>query len=190
MIKNGPIALKEWAVAVKALEEGHQIIILRKGGIREETKDFHIEANDFYLYPTYEHQKKEQLKDPFVSGFEATLQDWNPDSPTVTISSYAELVEDIEIDDQDKLDLLAPFHIWTDNFTEERLKWKRKSPLHLMFLRVYKLAEPLELKVENQYLGCKSWIELQGDWNKPDMIPVVNDEEFAKKMGEIKKKLA
>ena len=36
------IALKEWAVAVKALDRGEQIMLLRKGGIREEGKDFVI----------------------------------------------------------------------------------------------------------------------------------------------------
>jgi hypothetical protein len=189
-VKKGPIALKEWAVAVKALEEAEQIFILRKGGIREETRDFQIESDDFYLYPTYEHQKKELLKEPFISSLEKTLEDWDPSSQKITISTYAELVEDIEIDDPDKLSLLRPFHIWTDNFTEERLKWKRKSPLHVMLLRVYKLAVPLEIEVEANYLGCKSWIELQGDWTKPEMAPVVSDEEFTSKIAEIKKKLA
>ena len=30
-----PIALKEWAVTVRALAEGEQLLTLRKGGIRE-----------------------------------------------------------------------------------------------------------------------------------------------------------
>jgi hypothetical protein len=189
-MKQGTIALKEWAVAVKALEEAKQIFILRKGGIREETRDFQIESNDFYLYPTYEHQKKELLKEPYVSSLADTLKKWNPDSQNVTLTSYAELVEDLEISELDKLNRLAPFHIWTDSFIDERLKWKRKSPLHLMLLRVYKLAVPRVIEVESSYLGCKSWIELQGDWSNQDMTPVVNDDEFASKIAEIKKILA
>ena len=58
-------ALKEWASAVKALEAGSQIFIMRKGGIIEETRDFQVVSNDFYLYPTYEHQRRELLKAPY-----------------------------------------------------------------------------------------------------------------------------
>ncbi|HEX5900007.1 MAG TPA: DUF1802 family protein, partial [Solirubrobacteraceae bacterium] len=35
-----PIAFKEWAVTVRALAEGEQLVTLRKGGIREERKHF------------------------------------------------------------------------------------------------------------------------------------------------------
>ncbi|MDG0790271.1 DUF1802 family protein [Cohnella ginsengisoli] len=45
-----PIALREWAVAVKALEAGKQIMVLRKGGIAEETKEFRLESPSFFLF--------------------------------------------------------------------------------------------------------------------------------------------
>ena len=38
-----PIALKEWAVTVRALAEGEQLLTLRKGGIREDNKHFELE---------------------------------------------------------------------------------------------------------------------------------------------------
>src|SRR3712207_6851939 len=38
-----PVAFKEWAVTVRALAEGEQLLTLRKGGIREENKHFEIE---------------------------------------------------------------------------------------------------------------------------------------------------
>ena len=49
------LALKEWAVVQRSLLEGHQIILLRKGGLIEETGDFDLRARQFLLYPTYEH---------------------------------------------------------------------------------------------------------------------------------------
>lgn len=84
-----PIALKEWAVAVNALEEGTQILIMRKGGIIEETRDFQVKTDSFYFYPTYEHQKKELLKSQFETQFDETMRGWSPDNTYVTISSYA-----------------------------------------------------------------------------------------------------
>ena len=56
------IALKEWAVTVESLAEGQQILLLRKGGIHEEGKDFKVIHPEFLLYPTYEHQRKDLLK--------------------------------------------------------------------------------------------------------------------------------
>ncbi|KRE57539.1 DUF1802 family protein [Paenibacillus sp. Soil750] len=184
-------ALKEWASAVKALEAGSQIFIMRKGGIVEETRDFQVESNDFFLYPTYEHQRKELLKEQYRGIIDETLVNWSTQDTHVTINSFARMVEDIEVSDQEKLNQLFPFHIWTENFTEERLKWKRKNPLHIMILRVYTLKEPIQIEIEQAYIGCKSWIQLQA--LVPDdsgMTPVLNEEEFNAQVAEIKRTLA
>src|SRR4030081_3267554 len=51
-----PIAFKEWAVTVRALAEGEQLITLRKGGIRGTESHFELEHAQFFLYPTFDHQ--------------------------------------------------------------------------------------------------------------------------------------
>ncbi len=56
------LALKEWAVAVKSLGRGDQVIVLRKGGIHREDRDFRLVHPQFLLYPTYEHQRVELIK--------------------------------------------------------------------------------------------------------------------------------
>ena len=58
-----PIAFKEWAVTVRALAEGEQLITLRKGGIREENKHFEIEHDRFFLYPTFDHQQGQFVRE-------------------------------------------------------------------------------------------------------------------------------
>src|SRR5680860_484096 len=58
-----PVALKEWAVTVRALAEGEQLLTLRKGGIREEGKHFEIEHDQFFLYPTFDHQRNNLVRD-------------------------------------------------------------------------------------------------------------------------------
>lgn len=45
-------ALKEWAIVCKALEEGRQVLLLRKGGIMEYKQGFEIKHNKFLLFPT------------------------------------------------------------------------------------------------------------------------------------------
>jgi len=194
MSMGKPVALKEWAVAVKALLEGKQIIIMRKGGIAEETRDFQLQSKAFYLFPTYEHQKKHLMKDEYAGSLDETLAEWRPGQATVPISCYAEAVEDFEVYDQEELDKLRDLHIWTDRFAEERLKWKRKNPLHVIALRVYALDEPQIIANLAGYAGCMSWIELEepiaakrdAESGARVLKPVLDDEAFARRLAALK----
>ena len=58
-----PIAFKEWAVTVRALAEGEQLLTLRKGGIREPDKHFKLEYDRFFLYPTFDHQCSDLVRE-------------------------------------------------------------------------------------------------------------------------------
>ena len=58
-----PIAFKEWAVTVRALAEGEQLLTLRKGGIREPGKHFALEHDRFFLYPTFDHQRNDLVRE-------------------------------------------------------------------------------------------------------------------------------
>ncbi|MCW2959117.1 MAG: hypothetical protein JWP18_1920, partial [Solirubrobacterales bacterium] len=57
-----PIAFKEWAVTVRALAEGEQLVTLRKGGIREDGKHFELSHDRFFLYPTFDHQRNDLVR--------------------------------------------------------------------------------------------------------------------------------
>ncbi|SEB90826.1 hypothetical protein SAMN05443246_2317 [Paenibacillus sp. GP183] len=186
---RGMPALKEWAVAIQALKSGDQIMIMRKGGLAEETRDFQVKADSFYLYPAYEHQKKELLKEEYQDQIDETLREWKPDDSVTTITAYAKLAEDIEITDQEQIDRLYSFHIWTNRFTEDRLHWKRKNPLHLLLLRIYKLDQPFKVDSLPEYNGCKSWIELPANHAMPPGQPVMNDEVFEQSVSKIQKAL-
>ncbi|RBW71401.1 DUF1802 family protein [Bacillus taeanensis] len=182
-------ALKEWAVVVDALKSGEQILLLRKGGISEETKDFQLKEKCFYVYPTYEHQKKHLLKRSYQSQLEETLKEWSPNKTTVEIELFAEAVEDIELFDEEKVKSLSPFHIWTEQVAEERLKWKKKKPLHALLLRIYRLHNPVTIPIHDQYKGCKSWHELVDVIPQRNYEPVLSDEKFQEKTVQIKQTL-
>ena len=53
------MTFKEWAVVVDALGRGEQIILLRKGGLREGKGGFQVEQTEFLLFPTLFHQQRE-----------------------------------------------------------------------------------------------------------------------------------
>jgi len=188
-----PVALKEWAVAIEALASGKQILLMRKGGIVEETRHFELKSPSFYVYPTYEHQRRELLKEENQSDIDVTLAGWSPDDTKVTLRLYAEVIEDIEIHDQETLNRLRDFHIWTDHFAEERLKWKKKLPLHVLLLRIYKLDPGLSIDIEEEYLGCKSWVNLPShvtSVERGQLVPILSDEQFQDQVERIRQALS
>src|SRR5437660_10113016 len=69
------VALKEWAVVCRALEQGRQILLLRKGGIYESAGEFEIEHRQFLLFPTYLHQNLKMLKPDAQQGFDAKSEE-------------------------------------------------------------------------------------------------------------------
>lgn len=172
------IALREWAVAVKALEAGKQIMVLRKGGIAEETKEFRLESSSFYLFPSYEHQREHLVKPGTRPSVADTVAEFHASPDQVTISSYAKVVEDIEVTDAEMLRRLEPFHLWTEHYAEERLKWKKTKPLHVLLLRVYLLNEPATIPNSESYGGCKSWLQLTDSIFAGVARPALDDAAF------------
>ena len=106
------IAFKEWAVTVNALAQGRQVLLMRKGGIHEVTKDFRVAHPEFLLYPTYEHQNADLLKASSQSLFEETLTNPIP-TDTITFSNWAQVTETIKVVELEKVQELSNHHIWT-----------------------------------------------------------------------------
>ncbi len=171
-------ALKEWAVTVQALAEGRQILLLRKGGIREAAREFRVEEQAFLLYPTYEHQRADLLQPPYRAALEATLAD-QPAAGTVRIGYWAEVTDACETLDAADVAALAPQYIWTTDYAEERLRWRPKKPLSILLLRVYRLPAARTVPVLPSYGGCKSWLTLEQPVSLEGMEPVLDDAAYA-----------
>ena len=169
-------ALKEWAVAVKALETGATALVVRKGGIRE--KAFAVEDSRFLLLPGYEHQRPELLKLEH-RGLLDGIPDLTDTSP-LRFSSFAEVHAAYEVSEADDLEALDAHHVWTPEYAESRFKWRPKKPLTVLVLRTYLLPEPVELAYRNEYGGCKSWVELMDPVSAGGARPVLSDVEFEK----------
>ena len=179
------LALKEWAVAVKALSTGAQIVVLRKGGIHKDDKDFRIVHPEFLLYPTYEHQKQELLKPESHALLEETMAE--DDVPgLVTLGYWCHVTDKFELRDEAALDSLSEHHIWTDDYAQKRLHWRPKQPLTVALLRVYELQQPQALPLLDEYDGCKSWVELGQDVPLGNMSAVLSDGEFEAKADAIR----
>ena len=179
------VALKEWAVTVDALAQGTQILLLRKGGIHEEGKDFRVIHPEFLLYPTYEHQREDLLKAERQPDLARLLSD-SPRSESITFSHFAKVEELLEVEEQEKVDDLSPHHIWTDAYAQSRLHWKPMLPLSIMLLRVYRMEEPATAPFIPEYGGCKSWVEVIPRVDLGQLTPALSDEEFQREVEAIR----
>ena len=171
------LALKEWAVAVRALGCGEQAMIIRKGGIHRDDRDFRLVHPEFLLFPTYLHQKAELVKPDQHDALRRT-QSEDDVAGLVELGYFCQVAERFELRDEAALDRLSEFHIWTDDYARKRLHWRPKQPLTVALLRVYELQQPQALPVLDEYSGCKSWVELGQDVPLGAMTPVLGDAEF------------
>ncbi|MCW3096636.1 MAG: hypothetical protein JWL77_2254 [Chthonomonadaceae bacterium] len=171
-------AFKEWAVSCQALVEGRQILLIRKGGIREEGGVFRINDPEFWLMPTYEHQNGALLQPEWLPALEAIQAE--PRRPSeVTLSAYA-VVDTIAIARDDaQVNALAHEHIWNPAYVKMRFDFNPYDPLYLVLLRVYRLPEPITIPMLGDYEGCKSWVTLDRSLATDSAIPVLDDTEFA-----------
>ena len=121
-----PTACKEWAVTVRALSEGEQLVTLRKGGIREENKHFELEHERFFLYPTFDHQRNDLVRESHHPELRRALEEgvWPDEEPPprallrdggipqpdrVRIRAWAEVAD--HLDDRGPADRRGPFAV-------------------------------------------------------------------------------
>ena len=177
-------ALKEWAVAVKALGEGRQILLVRKGGIREETREFRIQARRFLFFPTYEHQRPDLLQAPFIADLDEVLAA-RGDPERVRIDTWAELTDVFEVTEPWQVEVLTPPYCWSVKYAEERLRWRPRKPLLVMAVRAYRLAEPREIELRPEHGGCKSWLSV-APASLDRMTPALGDAEYAERVAAVR----
>ena len=175
-------ALKEWAIVCKAIEDGKQVLLFRKGGIMEYRNGFELKHKVFFLFPTFEHQSIDSIQSEYREELEVLKQQQqqqkdntqslnqkennisNEKNSKVTqdiinISLFVEITHFIEINDISKLEKLEKYHIWNLDYVKMRFNYNPKKPLYLLILRAYKLNEPIEIQNSPEWSGCKSWIQ-------------------------------
>jgi len=176
------LALKEWAVTQRALLEGKQILLLRKGGLREDSGDFDLRAEPFLLYPTYAHEtERDGDVQPCFGQWLREEEDRKPERECVRIEAAAEVTDVIRVDDRAKLIRLMPTHIWTEQFLNGRYEWEPYKPVFALILRAYALAEPVTLPVRREYGGCRSWVTLEEPIRTEGAKAAVGEEFFARR---------
>jgi len=187
-MKSTTRALKEWNVAVNALEQGKTIALLRKGGIREQAGQFNVNDKQVLLYPTFEHQQPDLLKPGFASQVKTVESGWHPE--IIRIGSWAEITDVFLVAWEPAITALFLYHIWNEKFVSDRLKWKQNQPIYILLLRTYRLAETREIAYIPEYGGCRSWIDLVDSISLEGSEVVLSDGEYIARSNEIRNLIA
>lgn len=180
-------ALKEWAAVCAALATGRQLMLLRKGGILEETGSFDVAHPQFWLYPTRFHQTADQFVDS-ARPLLATVESTAPASGQLRLTHLA-VVEDVfHIDDAARLSLLADWHVLAPHVLEQRFNY-REPGLYAVTVRVYERSLPHVLSEQPSFAGCRSWVDLATDLPTDGLTPVVGDDAFREQIAAIRQRL-
>jgi hypothetical protein len=174
-------ALKEWAVVQRSLLEGHQILLVRKGGLIEETGDFDLRADTFAIQPTYIHETEHG------ADLQTCFLDWLRDEEAkharasqneVRVDCICAVTDIIRVDDRKKLVTLMPQHIWSREFVDNRYEWNPYKPVFVLLCRAYALPSTIALPWHDDYGGCRSWSPLRQPVSTTGAVPVVCDDSF------------
>lgn len=176
-------SLKEWATVVKALEDGTQTVLLRKGGILETASGFRVESKKFFLFPTFEHQESNHIKPQFHKFLDEVKQNI-PKEGYNLVTSYAEVLDEADVSSEEKISQLSKFHIWSESYIKERRNWMPNKPMKVIFLKTYKIS-PFEIPIKSEYQGCKSWIDINSEIKGGK--PVLTDTEIQSKLEEFRR---
>ncbi|MBI1953920.1 MAG: DUF1802 family protein [Candidatus Omnitrophica bacterium] len=185
------VALKEWAVVVEALGTGEQLLLFRKGGIRDPKGTFQLQHPEFLLYPTWEHQTEDSLaaiRPEFRERFKSTLAG-AAHPAQIAFKIYAGTAFCAEVRSARQMEGLEKYHLWTPRFFEERLKYRPAAPTVVVVLRAYRLKAPVPHPALPEYAGCKSWVPLAEGISIEGAEPVVENRKFRDALNDINSRL-
>jgi hypothetical protein len=169
-------AFKEWAVVCRALAEGKQALLLRKGGIAEPGGGFQVEHTRFWLFPTYAHQQRAGIKPEAFPLLEEVEAD-RPLAGVVRLSHFAEVGGIYHVRDLTRALLLDHLHLWSEETVRSRFAYRHPG-LFILPVRVYQAASEVELPMTPYYEGCRSWVDLGRELPVEKDRPVLSDEDF------------
>ena len=174
---TGPATFKDWAISCAALGEGKQVMLFRKAGIAETNDEFKVEHPKFFLYPTWIHQTPEGVKEEHAGMLERVLAQ-RPAVGTNRIEYWSKVEEALVMTDMDQVMRQKDHHVWSQRTIEKRWDWAPERKLWMLLLKTYKLKTPIEFQIKDEYEGCFSWFNLQGEFENLPCEPVLPEEQW------------
>jgi hypothetical protein len=158
-------ALKEWSSVIEKLGSGDQVILIRKGGIAD--PEFGLEAQKFYLYPTYFHQGE------------------NEHRPSVTITHWCEAVRTWTVREAESLSKLEPLVAIPRDTLDARYRFRPDQALHVIGVRTWALPRPAPVRFREEYAGCRSWVSVEEEIDVDGSQVVLTEPDLAARLAAI-----
>jgi hypothetical protein len=176
------VAFKEWAVVCRALAEGRQSVILRKGGVAEAGGVFRPEHEQFLLHPTFFHeQHRTGMKPELLPLLDAAEAD-RPPAGTIRFTHFARVAAVRHVTALAAALALDPLHGWNADTVRQRFHY-RTPGLYVLAVRVFRLPSPAEVVERPEYAGCKTWVELDAPVPTDGATPVLDDAAYSAAIG-------
>jgi len=179
--KTLSVALKEWAIVTDFLADGQCCLLLRKGGIHEDEGPgrFRLDYDRFLLFPAWEHERLDWIKPAWLPPkAQLQLADGHLAVPeTLAFRGYGEVAKIWKIPSREAFETLDDLHPWAKAQVDMRFNYKMDQPVYLFAVRAYKLAQPLEVKNDAAFAGCRSWVPMP-EVSVEDATPAMTDAAF------------
>ena len=175
------VALKEWAVLVSAMARGELIAMIRKGGIREHRAGFDVRHDRFLLYPTFFHEKLNELDTrfhPMLDLVHATP----PPAGSIELRYLANVSAVWQVTELERLRAIDAEHGLTWGAVESRFRYRDDPRVHVVAVRLARLTSAVSLPEMRRYTGCVSWVKLDQDVDVRGAAPVIADDAFNARM--------
>jgi hypothetical protein len=182
-------ALKEWAVLVDAMKRGELVAMVRKGGIREQRAGFSVRHDRFLFYPTFFHEKVNELAPRYAASLETSHAN-KPETGTIRIDAIADVVGVWQVSDLESLRAIEGEHGLSWSAVESRFHYKNKPGVQVVAVRVSTLAEPVVVPEIRRYLGCVSWVQLDDGIDVSNVNPVLDDASLMMRVARIRNALS
>jgi hypothetical protein len=167
-------ALKEWAVLADAMAQGEIIARVRKGGIREQRAGFTVRHERFLIYPTFFHEKANELAPRFTNRLAASHAR-TPPAGMIRLELVAEVVGLWAVAELERLRAIEGEHGMAWNAVESRFHYKNKPGVQVVAVRVSRLAAAAVVADARRYQGCVSWVALDEAIDVSNAEPVLDD---------------
>jgi hypothetical protein len=174
--------LKDKAVFIRALAEGLQTIMIRKGGIEE--------SQAFLLYPLYEKQNPEYYQKKY---YELVRASTDPQRDRVEITSWVSVVKSLKLYDALIIPKLKDHYIWNPKYFEPPYIWERfqfepgeEKYFNIPVLRTFRLSQPQFVKpIASSRFICachRPYVDLPEEIDTDGSQPVLSDKNFGERL--------
>jgi hypothetical protein len=178
-------ALKEWAVLTEAMARGEILALVRKGGIRERRAGFQVRHDRFLLYPTFFHERADELAPRFHHRLSAGAALQAAEPRTIRITHVCEVAASWTVRDLARVHAAAEEYGLSLDAVAARFRYRDRPEVSVIAAITKRLREPVELPEIRRYQGCVSWVELDRDIDVSEATAALSDADLQRRLNRL-----